>query len=253
VVTTMRIRLHRDYGLVGGMVLFPWEQAGSVLERYADLLADAPDGLTLLMELTVAPGVGPCLMAVPVWSGDGGSADALEQVRGLGSPLSGTVAAVSQQELLQQFDQHVPQGMHWSLRTRSVASLTPEVVELLVSAADRRPGPGAGLGLRHFHGAAARVGADDTAVGLRRDHVLVEISAGRDPAEDPGPYRDWVEEVSASLAPHALPGGYPNFLKPDQVDQVRHAYGQHAGRLMQAKATYDPHQVFTGTPLPEPA
>lgn len=70
VVTTMGIRLHPDSGLVGGMVVFPWRQADRFLARFADLVADAPDGLTLLIEMTVAPEIGPCLLAVAVWSGE---------------------------------------------------------------------------------------------------------------------------------------------------------------------------------------
>ncbi|WP_244453171.1 BBE domain-containing protein [Streptomyces malaysiensis] len=46
-------------------------------------------------------------------------------------------------------------------------------------------------------------------------------------------------------------GGYPNFLLPDQEEQVVHAYGAHAERLVKAKETYDPEYVFTATPLPD--
>ena len=251
VVTQMRIRLHRDRGLVGGMVLFSFDEAETVLARYADLLADAPDELTLLLELTVVPGVGPSLLAVPVWSGEPDAAQAaLDDVVALGTPLSSTIGPAAQKDLLEQFDEQVPVGRHWSLRTRSVATLTPEVVDVLIAAAQERPGPGAGLGLRHFHGAATRVGADDTAFGRRTNHVAIEISAGRGPDEDPAPYRAWVDSVSARLAPHALPGGYPNFLKADQTEQAALAYGDHAARLVEAKRTYDPTGVFTATPLP---
>lgn len=117
--------------------------------------------------------------------------------------------------------------------------------------AEARPGPGASIGLRQFHGAATRVGADDTAFGQRTSHLAVEIAAGRGPDEDPGPYRKWADEVSTALAPHALPGGYPNFLVADQHEQIVHAYGAHAARLVAAKERYDPEHVFTATPLPD--
>ncbi|GAA4185458.1 FAD-dependent oxidoreductase [Streptosporangium oxazolinicum] len=251
VVTSMRIRLHPDRGLVGGMALFPWQDAAKVLDRYAELTADAPEGLTLLLEMTVVPDVGPSLLVVPVWSGERREADAaLDEVARLGTPVMSTVAPISQKDLLGQFDDSVPHGMHWDIRTRTVAALTPAVMELLIASAEARPGPGAGIGLRRFHGAATRVGADDTAFGLRTDHVLVEISAGRGPDEDDVVYRDWADQVSAALAPHAMPGGYPNFLGPDQHEQIEHAYGAHAARLLRAKETYDPSHVFTATPLP---
>lgn len=251
VVTSMRIGLHPDRGLVGGIVLLPWKEAATVLSRYAELTAGAPDGLTLLLEMTVVPEMGPSLLVVPVWSGERRDADAaLDEVMRLGTPVTSTVAPTKQKELLEQFDGSVPHGMHWDIRTRTVATLTPAVVDLLIASAEARPGPGAGIGLRRFHGAATRVGADDTAFGLRTPHVVVEISAGRGPEENGAAYREWANQVSAALAPHALPGGYPNFLAPDQHEQIEHAYGAHAARLLQAKKTYDPGHVFTATPLP---
>ncbi|WP_419997830.1 FAD-binding oxidoreductase [Streptomyces boninensis] len=252
VVTSMRVRLHPDRGLVGGMVLFPWDEAAKVLARYAELTASAAEGLTVLLELTFVPDIGPCLLAVPVWSGERRHADAaIDGVLRLGTPISSTVGPTTQKELLAQFDQHVPRGMHWDLRTRTIAALTPDITDLLVASAEARPGPGAGIGLRQFHGAATRVGADDTAFGLRTGHIVVEISAGRGPDEDAGAYGNWAEGVRTALEPHALPGGYPNFLLPDQHDQVAHAYGSHAARLLAAKQSYDPQHIFTATPLPK--
>ncbi|MBK1787253.1 FAD-binding oxidoreductase [Prauserella cavernicola] len=251
VVTQLRIRTHADRGLVGGMVLFPWNEAETVLARYSELIEGAPDGLTVLLELSVVPEIGPCLLAVPVWSGERQGADAaLADVGKLGTPINTAVGPATQRDLLAQFDQAVPTGMHWDLRTRTIATLTPDIIDLLVGFAAARPGPGAGIGLRPFHGAATRVGADDTAFGLRTRHVVVEISAGRQADEEASAYRGWADEVRTALEPHALPGGYPNFLLPDQHDQVAHAYGAHAPRLLAAKKRYDPEHVFTATPLP---
>ncbi|MGN5377168.1 BBE domain-containing protein [Streptomyces lasalocidi] len=41
-------------------------------------------------------------------------------------------------------------------------------------------------------------------------------------------------------------------LGPDDVDQVRDAYGAGAGRLLAVKSRFDPDHVFTATPLPAP-
>ncbi|MES4886194.1 FAD-binding protein [Streptomyces sp. NPDC000349] len=252
VVTSLRLRLHSDRGLVGGMVLFPWEEASTVLSRFAELIADATDGLTLLLEMTVAPGIGPCLVVVPVWSGDPQGADAaVGKVMRLGTRVAGAVAPTTQKDLWAQFDQAVPNGLHWDLRTRNIAELTPDVISLLTGWVEKRPGPGAGIGLRQFHGAATRVGTEESAFGLRTSHVAVEISAGRGPDEDHGSFKEWLDGAYNALAPFALPGGYPNFLLPDQEEQVVHAYGAHAERLVKAKETYDPKYVFTATPLPD--
>ncbi|MCG7310534.1 FAD-binding oxidoreductase [Brachybacterium sp. ACRRE] len=251
VVTSMRIALHRDPGIVGGTVLFPGSQAATVLDGCAELIARGTRGLTLLAELTHVPDVGPSVLVVAVWSGEpDGAGPALDAVRGLGTPLVEDVKPTTQQDLLAGFDQQVPHGMHWCMRARTVRALTPEVIQTLLAAAEDRPGPGAGIGMRQFHGAATDVPADATAFGRREEHVALEISAGWTDGEDPHPYVEWAEEVRRTLEPLALPGGYPNFLAPQFTDQVAASYGGHADRLRTAKARFDPDGVFTATPLP---
>ncbi|WP_284252045.1 FAD-binding oxidoreductase [Litorihabitans aurantiacus] len=251
VVTEMTLRLHPGDGLVGGVLMLPWEGARGVLSRFADLLADCPEELTVLLELTVVPETGPGLLVVPVWSGDPARAEeALERVRALGEAVADTVAPIDQPALLEQFDQQVPAGMGWHIATRTIAEVDDAVATLLAGALERGPGPGIGVGLRPFHGAATRVPPSDSAVGRRDPHVVLEISAGWPADGDGAPQRAWVEEVWAALEPHALEGGYPNFLSRDRVDQVASAYGANLERLLEVKRRYDPAGVFTGTPLP---
>ena len=64
------------------------------------------------------------------------------------------------------------------------------------------------------------------------------------------PLSDWTRSTSAMLAPHALPGGYPNFLGPDDQEQAAAAYGPNAARLMEIKGRLDPDLVFQATLLP---
>ena len=76
---------------------------------------------------------------------------------------------------------------------------------------------------------------------------MVETIAAWDPtAEDDGEnHREWARTLSERLAPHALPGGYPNMLGPDDCEQTVHAYSANAGRLLQLKRLFDPQGVFT--------
>ena len=62
--------------------------------------------------------------------------------------------------------------------------------------------------------------------------------------------RRWADNAAEALAPHALPGGYPNLLTTDHHEQVAHAYGPNAARLAELKMRFDPDGVFRATPLP---
>jgi hypothetical protein len=47
-----------------------------------------------------------------------------------------------------------------------------------------------------------------------------------------------------------VPGGYPNLLGPDHHEQIAHAYGPNADRLLAVKASLDPDNAFSAIPLP---
>jgi hypothetical protein len=52
------------------------------------------------------------------------------------------------------------------------------------------------------------------------------------------------------LEPHALPGGYPNLIGPDQASQANDSYGPNADRLHTLKRRIDPTNLFSATGLP---
>jgi hypothetical protein len=58
------------------------------------------------------------------------------------------------------------------------------------------------------------------------------------------------DTVATNLAPHALPGGYPNLLGPTDDEQIAHAFGANTNRLRAAKNHFDPNGVFSAIPLP---
>jgi FAD/FMN-containing dehydrogenase len=93
---------------------------------------------------------------------------------------------------------------------------------------------------------------DSAAFGQRREHFMVEIVAGWKPDGDDGSaHRRWAHDLWRSLAPFALPGGYPNLLGPDDREQAAEAYGGNAARLRLLKRRFDPDGVFTSAiPLP---
>ena len=103
-------------------------------------------------------------------------------------------------------------------------------------------------------GRAHRLTPDATAFGLRQQHFLMEIVAAWDPnaTEDSAVHHQWVSDLFSILAPHALPGGYPNFLTSEDREQLGSAYGHNAARLRDLKRRYDPENVFSSAiPIPD--
>ncbi|MGK5442513.1 FAD-binding oxidoreductase [Micromonospora sp. URMC 105] len=250
VVTRLTYRAHRLPAALAGMVMFALDEAVDVLRGYRDLVADAPDELTVMAGFLPGPAGEPLVFVCPVHSGDDPAAGRryVERIRALGTPLVDQVAPLPYEDVLRMFDGGMVDGNHYLLRTRWLPGLTDQAVAVLVDAARRVGSPYSAIALHHFHGAASRVGAGDTAFGLRADHLLAEVIAVWAPGDEPGPQREWAERTSAALAPHALPGGYPNLLAPEETDRVRLAYGDNWARLRRAKHRYDPTAVFSAVP-----
>jgi FAD/FMN-containing dehydrogenase len=257
VVTTLQYRVHPIPAVLAGLILFRAKDAPSVLHNYRELVAMAPDRLTI--QTGFLPGADglPMLFVFPVWSGDlEDGHQYLTRVMRLGRPLSAQVGTMAYVDALAMFDAHVASGRHYAIETQSLAEFSDESVEVMLHGARAATTRYSGISVHHFHGAAARVPVDATAFALRREHVLVEIVAIWDGAAcyDGAVHRAWARDLSDRLAPLALPGGYPNLLAPDQVERVRLAYGANFPRLMALKRRFDPDNVFdSATPtLGEP-
>ena len=246
VVTATRFRLHRLGPVLGGMVMYPVEQAEQVLRGYREQLAAAPDELTVMAGLITGPGGAPVVFLAPTWSGDLGAGEtALAPLTRLGTPLMTGLAPMPYPELLRLFEAGSPAGNRYALGTRWLPALTDDAITALVEAAIARPSPGSLLALHQFHGAAARVAPDAIAFALRRDHLLAEVIAAWNPDDAADPQLAWVERATTSLAPGAIPGGYPNILGPEDTDRTRLSYAGNLDRLLAAKRRYDPDGLFS--------
>ena len=250
VLTSLRVRLHPLHRLLAGFIVFPWVQAAAVWQRLAAVLADAPDELTVQSGIRAGTDGIPRMFLFPAWSGERARGEkTIEQLGRLGTPLLSHVVPRTYTQLLDLFEASVADGRHYTVRTRSLAAFTPDVVTALTEAAPAVTSHLSLVSIHHFHGAAARVPRDATAFGLRQKHFTVEIVAAWQPGDDDGArHRAWADSLSARLAPHALPGGYPGLLGPDDHDQIAHAYGSNDARLRAAKARYDPSRIFAATP-----
>ncbi|OLT16475.1 FAD-linked oxidase [Pseudonocardia sp. CNS-139] len=251
VVTALRLRLHRLERLLAGFVVFPWTQAADVFGRLDDVLAAAPDELTVQSGVLSAPDGSPAVFLSPTWSGDLADGEkAVDGVQRLGTPLVSDVGPVSYPDMLGFFDAYIVPGSHYDVRTRSLPGFGPDAVTALLAAGESRTSPLSGIVVHHFHGAAARVAQDATAFWLRREHVTVEIVAAWAPDDAGSRHRDWTDAASAALAGSAFPGAYPNMVGSAARDQVERSYGGNTARLLAAKHRFDPDGVFAATPLP---
>jgi FAD/FMN-containing dehydrogenase len=251
VVTSLSVRLHPGSTVLGGLIAYSWSDAGRVWEQLDGILVDAPDELTVQTGMLPGPDGSPVVFLSPVWCGELSDGQrVIESLQALSTPLMAQVAPVSYAEMLRQFDAFVVDGRHCAARTRNVARFTPEVIAALSEAGLRQSSRHSMIAAHHFHGAATRVSVESAAFGLRAPHRMIEIVAAWETDDDAATHIGWADRVDAELAPHALPGGYPNMLGPGRLEQIAHAYGSNAARLCAAKKQFDPDGVFSAIDLP---
>lgn len=248
VVTSMRVRLHPVHEMLAGMILFPWSEADSIFRGYTRVAAEAPNELGGLFGVVTGPDGSPMVFLAPMWSGECKLGEAIiAELRGLGTPSLQQIGPMAYGDLINMFAAHSVSGRHYAIQTRSLRELSPEIVLALIAAGETKTSAYSAIILHHFRGAATRVPVKETSFGLRAEHFMVEIIAAWEPsADDDGPiHREWARTVSENLALHALPGGYPNMLGPEEHDQNARAYGSNTARLQQLKRIFDPEEIFT--------
>ena len=259
IVTSFEYRLH-EVGptVLGGPIYFALEDGPEVLRFYRDFIADAPDELTTILNLRMAPPLPfipeefhgqPVVTVAVCYAGDLERGEALlAPLRRCATPLVDAVSPRPYVELQQLFDPSVPHGWHYHWRSWELPPLTDAAIDTLVDQAARITSPRSYIIVFQLGGAVARVGEHDTAFGQRDAAHDVNINAvwleGDPEAER---HVHWVHDCYAALEPHARGRAYVNFLADEGEDRVRAAYGpaKH-DRLVALKRRYDPDNLLRG-------
>ena len=250
VVVSLEYCLHPLTTVLAGLLLYPLDQARAMLHYYNEFIATAPDELTIQFGFIQLPDGMSVLFLSPVYAGPLEAGErVLAPLRATGSPLTDQIQPITYDALVHAMDALFPKGRHYVIQTRSLADLRAETMEALVESAQRFSSPFSGLAIHHFHGAASRVSASETAFAPRQDHLMVEIIAGWEPQSAAADQRHvlWAQDGSRALAPYALKGGYVNLLDEGEQERVPLTFGPNYRRLLDLKRRYDPEDVFHWT------
>jgi FAD/FMN-containing dehydrogenase len=250
VVVALEYRLHPITTVLSGLLLYPLEQASAVLRHYGDFISTAPDELVVQAGFLTLPDSTLVLFLSPTYCGSLATGEqVLTALRTFGTPLADQVQPSAYGALLHTLDAAFPKGRHYFLQTQSLVGLRTETIAILIERAQQFSSPFSGFSIHHFHGAASRVPASETAFAPRQEHLMVEIVAGWEPASPEVDQRHvrWAQETSRALAPYALPGGYINLLDVSEQERVPLTFGPHYTRLRELKRAYDPDDVFQST------
>jgi FAD/FMN-containing dehydrogenase len=237
-----------------GLVVFPREEASTVLSRYREIVAKAPEELSVWVVMRKAPplpflpeevhGTDVVVLALCHCGDPEAGAREIAPLRDFGTVLGEYVGVQPFAAWQAAFDPLLTDGARNYWKSHDFVTLEDGLLETLVAASGRMPSPHCEIFIAHLGGAASRVPADATAYAHRSHNVTMNVH-GRweDPADDDACIA-WSRELFKAATPYSTGSVYVNFMTDDEQNRVQAAYGSGYARLAAVKKRYDPANLF---------
>lgn len=254
IVTEFRFELHAVAPLYAGLLIWPASESRRVLATYLDVAEHASRDLSVVASQVVAPPAPfvpaelrfqPVIAVSLVWTGDPADGDAAIATLRAQQPAVDTVEVQPYTVIQQWFDDGVPHGRRYHVRSEWLGELDEDAMTELIAAAGEMSSPFNQILVRRLGGAIADVAPDATAFHFRDAAYMLTVASGWDAGPDE-PHISWSRRTWERLQPWSCGGGYVNHLAADESrDRVRAAYGPATwDRLVALKQRVDPANVF---------
>jgi hypothetical protein len=254
VVTEFEVRLHPLTSVVLAEGLSSESDIRGLLEYWRDFMGEAPIDLKWNIDLRLAPHTKrvpielrgrPVAGSSLVWTGDPEAGRPfLERALSMCIPNSVSSKIVSFLNLQTMADSDFPHGRRYYTKSGYFTDLDNGVIDRLAEAVATLPSSETQIELAYLGGAAARIGADESAFGDRSSPFILNLLANwLDPSADAG-HIAWIRTLFNRLRPAMKPGVYVNFMSGDEQDRVPEAYHDRWDRLVAVKSHYDPSNFF---------
>ena len=255
IVTSFEFKLHPvGPEVMAGPVVFPFDQASSILRKYREFCASCPEELTVWAVIRDAPPLpflppsahgSRVLILAALYNGplDAGE-KALSSLRQLGQPIADGFGPYPFAGFQQAFDPLLTPGARNYWKSHNFTELGDGLIDTLVDYGSRLPSPQSEIFVAQMGGATNRVAPDATAYPHRDVEFIMNVHTRWDAADQDSVCIAWAREFYDATEPFATGGVYVNFISEDE-DRIRGAYGANYARLSEVKVKYDPDNFFS--------
>jgi len=254
VVTEFEVKLHPLTGVVLAEGLTPETGIRSLLKCWRHFMAEAPLDLKWNINLRLAPSTNnipealrgkPVASSSLVWTANvEAGRPYLERALSMCSKDSVSSKVVSFLHLQTMADSDFPHGRRYYTKSGYFAQLGDSTIDQMLEAANAIPSSETIIELAYLGGAAAQVGAKETAFGDRSAPFVLTLLANWSEASEDAGNIAWVRGIFNQLRPAMKPGVYVNFMSGDEQDRVPEAYQERWDRMVTVKSHYDPNNFF---------
>ncbi|HWP38119.1 MAG TPA: FAD-binding oxidoreductase [Gemmatimonadales bacterium] len=255
IVTSFEFQLHPvGPNVLSGLIVFPFDQAKSVLAQFARFTETMPDDLNVWMVTRKAPPLpflpadvhGKEIVALALcYAGEPKEGEKLiAPLRGFGKPHGEHIGVQPYTAWQQAFDPLLTKGARNYWKSHNFTRLNDGAINTIVEYASKLPSPQCEIFVGTIGGQTARVAPEAMAYSSRDAKYVLNVHGRWDSAAQDQHCIAWAREFFAKSQPFASRGAYINFLTQDEADRIAFAYGATYKRLVELKKKYDPTNFF---------
>jgi FAD/FMN-containing dehydrogenase len=244
IVTRMDFRLHPLTHVLGGRLVYDFEDAFELGRFYRDVMADAPDDLQIYLSYSFDDG-GKTASVVFCHCGAAEAGETVvERFRRFRRPIADNVECKRYLRMQQTWDDSFPAGKLRFWKSSFLATISDDALRVCEEAIARAELPNCHIDTEPMGGAISRIAPGATAFADRDAATTLLIATGwTDPAESEARIA-WARDTFDAVQPYAKPSAYVNYMDQGDEHRTEAAYGSNFNRLVEIKRIYDPENLF---------
>jgi len=255
IVTRFEYQLHPvGPNVLCGLIVFPFDQAKSIITQFARFTETMPDELNVWMVTRKAPPLpflpeavhGKEIVALAIcYVGDPAEGEKhIEPLREFGTAYGEHIGVQPYIDWQQAFDPLLTPGARNYWKTHNFSTLDEGPIDAIIEYASALPSSQCEIFIATIGGQTRRTLPDAMAYSNRDANYVLNVHARWETAAEDAHCIAWAREFFARSQPFASSGAYVNFLTGDESERVAFAYGDSYERLVELKKKFDPANIF---------
>ena len=256
IVTSFEFQLHPVGPTVfSGLIVFPFDEAKTVLKKYREFVEHMPDDLSIWVVLRKAPPL-PFLPAevhgreivvfAIFYAGDAAKGEKLiAPIRSFAKVLGEHVGSQPYVMWQRAFDPLLTPGFRNYWKSHNFSTLNDSALDSMIEYAGKLPSPHCEIFIGLVGGQASRVAADETAYSQRDAKFVMNVHGRWETPNEDQKCTSWARAFFKASAPYSTGGVYVNFMTAEETDRIQAAYKPAVWkRLVEVKNKWDPKNLF---------
>ena len=255
VVTEFEFKLHAvGPEILGGLLVFPFKQAKSILEKYRNFIPTTPAEFNVWVVMRKAPplpflpeevhGKDVLVLAMCVADDFEKGETLIEKMRGFGNPVGEHIGRMPYVNWQQAFDPLLTPGARNYWKSHNFVDLKDGAIDLMIEYSGKLPSSQCEIFIAYLEGKSNNVPANAMAYPSRDLKYILNVHGRWDDAKQDKECISWAREFFDATSKFASSGAYVNFMTEEEKERVAKAYGPNYDRLVQIKKKYDPDNVL---------